>query len=45
MAIRFASFEQYKGMMANKETGVTGGGGIFMGTRIPYLCGHSVFRR
>ncbi|KAL8278221.1 hypothetical protein RQP46_009394 [Phenoliferia psychrophenolica] len=30
MAIRFASFEQYKGMMANKETGVTGGGGIFM---------------
>ncbi|KAK4705513.1 hypothetical protein P7C70_g686, partial [Phenoliferia sp. Uapishka_3] len=29
MAIRFASFEQYKGMMANKETGLTGSGGIF----------------
>ncbi|KAM0750392.1 mitochondrial carrier [Meredithblackwellia eburnea MCA 4105] len=29
MAIRFASFEQYKSLLANKETGVTSGGAIF----------------
>lgn len=30
MAIRFMSFEQYKGMMANKATGVTSSKGIFV---------------
>ncbi|KAH9927798.1 mitochondrial carrier [Fomitopsis serialis] len=30
MAIRFASFEAYKGMLADKETGVTNLGGIFL---------------
>ncbi|KAI0321661.1 succinate/fumarate mitochondrial transporter [Amylostereum chailletii] len=30
MAIRFASFEAYKGYLANKETGKTGVGGIFL---------------
>jgi len=29
MAIRFASFEQYKALLANKETGKTGGTAIF----------------
>lgn len=32
MAIRFASFETYKGWMAHKETGVTSVGGIFFGS-------------
>jgi len=32
MAIRFASFEQYKGFLANKETGQTGSSMIFLGT-------------
>jgi len=31
MAIRFASFETYKGWLANKETGKTSVGGIFFG--------------
>ena len=31
MAIRFASFERYKGWLADKETGVTSVGGIFVG--------------
>ncbi|WFD28549.1 Mitochondrial succinate-fumarate transporter [Malassezia nana] len=29
MAIRFMSFEQYKGLLANKETGVTSAQGVF----------------
>ena len=32
MAIRFASFETYKGWLADKETGVTSVGNIFIGT-------------
>lgn len=32
MAIRFASFEQYKALLANKETGKTSSSGIFFGT-------------
>lgn len=35
MAIRFASFEQYKGLLASKETGKTTSSGIFLGTCIP----------
>jgi solute carrier family 25 (mitochondrial citrate transporter), member 1 len=31
MAIRFASFEAYKGWLADKETGVTSTGNIFLG--------------
>lgn len=31
MAIRFASFEQYKIWLADKSTGKVGGGGIFLG--------------
>lgn len=31
MAIRFASFEAYKGWLADKETGKTSVGGIFLG--------------
>jgi hypothetical protein len=34
MAIRFASFEQYKGLLASKETGKTTSSGIFLGTCI-----------
>lgn len=37
MAIRFASFEQYKGLLANKQTGKTGSGGIFLGKLRPPL--------
>ena len=33
MAIRFASFEKYKGWLANKETGKTSVGNIFIGAR------------
>lgn len=32
MAIRFASFEAYKGWLADKETGKTSIGNIFIGT-------------
>ena len=32
MAIRFASFEAYKGWLANRETGKTAIGSIFLGT-------------
>jgi hypothetical protein len=32
MAIRFASFEQYKHFLANKETGKTSSPAIFLGT-------------
>lgn len=32
MAIRFMSFEQYKLMFANKQTGATGPQGVFFGT-------------
>lgn len=35
MAIRFASFEAYKGMLADKETGVTSVGNIFLGVHTP----------
>ena len=35
MAIRFASFETYKGWLANKETGVTSVGSIFLGAPLP----------
>ena len=31
MAIRFASFEKYKGWLADKETGKTSLGSIFVG--------------
>lgn len=31
MAIRFASFEAYKGWLADKETGKTSVSGIFLG--------------
>jgi hypothetical protein len=34
MAIRFASFETYKGWLANKSTGHTNVGGIFIGVYI-----------
>ena len=37
MAIRFASFEKYKGWLADKETGVTSVGNIFIGTPLPRL--------
>ena len=30
MAIRFMSFEQYKAMLANRETGVTSPQGVFV---------------
>jgi solute carrier family 25 citrate transporter 1 len=32
MAIRFASFETYKGWMADKSTGKTSTSGVFIGT-------------
>ena len=32
MAVRFASFESYKDFLADKETGVTSVGNIFIGT-------------
>lgn len=32
MAIRFASFETYKGALADKNTGKTSTGGVFIGT-------------
>lgn len=34
MAIRFASFEAYKGWLADKETGKTSVGGIFIGASL-----------
>ena len=37
MAIRFASFERYKGWLADKETGVTSVGGIFVGEWVCFL--------
>jgi solute carrier family 25 (mitochondrial citrate transporter), member 1 len=43
MAIRFASFETYKGWLANPETGKTAVGNIFLGMFLParrsgYMC-------
>ncbi len=35
MAIRFASFETYKGWLADKDTGKTSIGSIFIGERMP----------
>ena len=35
MAIRFASFEKYKAWLADKETGKTSVGNIFIGTSPP----------
>ena len=35
MAVRFASFEAYKGWLADKETGVTSIGNIFLGESAP----------
>ena len=35
MAIRFASFEAYKGWLADKETGKTSVGNIFLGASSP----------
>lgn len=38
MAIRFASFEQYKALLANKQTGVASSSMIFLGaSRLPSL--------
>lgn len=37
MAIRFASFEQYKGFLANKETGKTSPSMIFLGAPRSYI--------
>jgi hypothetical protein len=37
MAIRFASFEAYKKALANKETGKTSVGGIFVGASPNYF--------
>ena len=37
MAIRFASFERYKGWLADRETGVTSVGGIFVGEWVCFL--------
>ena len=34
MAIRFSSFESYKKLLANKETGVVSGQGTFFGTSV-----------
>ena len=34
MAIRFASFEAYKGLLADEETGKTSVGGIFIGASL-----------
>lgn len=34
MAIRFASFEAYKELLVNKETGKTSGSAIFLGERL-----------
>lgn len=36
MAIRFASFEAYKGWLADKETGKTGVAEVFLGTCVLY---------
>lgn len=38
MAIRFASFETYKGWLADKSTGKTSVGNIFIGTSQSPLC-------
>jgi hypothetical protein len=38
MAIRFASFEAYKGWLSNKETGKTSVGSIFIGAN--FSCQH-----
>jgi hypothetical protein len=37
MAIRFASFEAYKGWLADKETGKTSVGMIFIGTPLDHI--------
>ena len=37
MAIRFTSFETYKGWLADRETGVTSVGNIFIGPSPPFL--------
>lgn len=34
MAVRFASFESYKNSLADKNTGVTSVGNIFIGTSV-----------
>jgi solute carrier family 25 citrate transporter 1 len=41
MAIRFASFEAYKGLLADKETGKTSVGGIFIGASLIIALGGS----
>jgi len=42
MAIRFASFEAYKNALADKETGKTSVGNIFIGTSMMSLHVNSV---
>lgn len=37
MAIRFASFDAYKGLLTDKQTQKTSVGGIFLGTHLPGL--------
>ena len=37
MAVRFASFETYKGWLADKETGKTSLGGTFIGAPLIFL--------
>jgi hypothetical protein len=37
MAIRFASFEQYKLLMADKTTGTVSGTAIFFGAHEPLI--------
>lgn len=39
MAVRFASFESYKGALADKETGVTSVGNIFIGASTTQFSG------
>lgn len=36
MAIRFTSFEAYKGFLADKETGIVSGRATFVGTKSPF---------
>lgn len=36
MAIRFASFESYKGWLADRETGKTAVGNVFLGAYFPW---------
>jgi solute carrier family 25 citrate transporter 1 len=37
MAIRFASFDAYKGLLTDKQTGKTSVGGTFLGAHFPDL--------